>query len=120
MEGGFLKGAQRAPENTEGGMGQGTRQAGGRGDTADLGVLCPLTSQGWPTCRSAPAPSPDASFSLKGMRPGTGGRVTGHLRDWPGWRAASREAAVSSGQDPPKACVSSCFFSSGSSPRVSQ
>ena len=53
-EGGFLEGAQRAPENTEGGMGQGTRQAGGRGDTADLGVLCPLSSQGWPTCRNTP------------------------------------------------------------------
>ena len=105
MEGGFLEGHSGPGRTLR--VAQ-VREPGRRG----LGWHC--------RPRSSLAPSPGASFSLKGTRPGTGGRMAGHLRDWPGWRAASREAAVSSEQDPPKACVSSCSFSSGSFPRVSQ
>lgn len=46
--------------------------------------------------------------------------MTGTLGTALGGEQPGQEAAVSSEQDSPKACVSSCSFSSRSSTRVSQ
>lgn len=44
--------------------------------------------------------------------------MTGHLRDWPGWRAASWEGASALESGPSQACASSCSLSSGRFPSL--